>query len=169
MISPEKNIDFRVPQLLYTRKELYHWKMPPIAKRMAEINFVGEPASSNAVAYSCRSGEHRENCACLGAPRPLQILLPQDERALAGGLKEEHDPEWLVELERLFREEGRIAFDLFAPKTAATGGTRPALIRSPASNQPEAQEHVPDRLIADSPTWAQARRLRIVHTGAESS
>lgn len=53
----------------------------------------------------------------LGAPAKLSILLPQDEKALSGGIDEEDEAwnEWLAERERLFREEGRIAFDLFAP------------------------------------------------------
>lgn len=52
----------------------------------------------------------------LGAPSKLSILLPQDEKALSGGLGSEDEgwEEWVVERERLFREEGRIAFDLFA-------------------------------------------------------
>ncbi|MBB3010244.1 UvrD-helicase domain-containing protein [Cupriavidus alkaliphilus] len=52
----------------------------------------------------------------LGAPHKLSILLPQDEKALSGGLGSEDEgwEEWVVERERLFREEGRIAFDLFA-------------------------------------------------------
>lgn len=53
----------------------------------------------------------------LGAPARLSILLPQDEKALSGGIGDD-DPgweDWLIERERLFREEGRIAFDLFAP------------------------------------------------------
>lgn len=52
----------------------------------------------------------------LGAPRKLSILLPQDEKALSGGLTEDDEgwAEWVVERTRLFREEGRIAFDLFA-------------------------------------------------------
>lgn len=53
----------------------------------------------------------------LGAPDRLAILMPQDEKALSGGLDKEDEgwEEWLVERERLFREEGRVAFDLFAP------------------------------------------------------
>ena len=53
----------------------------------------------------------------LGAPGKLSILLPQDEKALSGGIDDD-DPgweDWLIERERLFREEGRMAFDLFAP------------------------------------------------------
>ena len=56
----------------------------------------------------------------LGAPRKLSILLPQDEKAVSGGLDEDDDGwnDWITERERLFREEGRVAFDLFAPNTA---------------------------------------------------
>lgn len=52
----------------------------------------------------------------LGAPRKLSILLPQDEKALSGGLTDEDEgwDAWVQERERLFHEEGRIAFDLFA-------------------------------------------------------
>lgn len=51
----------------------------------------------------------------LGAPAPMKLLAPQDERARRNGAKEE-DPLWDAELERLFVQEGLIAFDLFAPK-----------------------------------------------------
>lgn len=53
----------------------------------------------------------------LGAPRKLSILLPQDEKAISGGIDDEDEGwgAWQVERERLFREDGRIAFDLFAP------------------------------------------------------
>lgn len=56
----------------------------------------------------------------LGAPRKLSVLLPQDEKALSGGVGEADDgwSEWVAERERLFREEGRTAFDLFAPSAA---------------------------------------------------
>ena len=52
----------------------------------------------------------------LGAPHKLSILLPQDEKALSGGIGDGDAgwDEWVAERERLFREEGRIAFDLFA-------------------------------------------------------
>jgi DNA helicase-2/ATP-dependent DNA helicase PcrA len=62
----------------------------------------------------------------VGCPkRRLELLLPHDEKALSGGLKppqkgEMPDAEWKAwqkERERLFNEEGRITFDLFAPKT----------------------------------------------------
>ncbi|MCO5399750.1 UvrD-helicase domain-containing protein [Ralstonia soli] len=55
-----------------------------------------------------------------GAPRKLAILLPQDEKALSGGIDEDDDgwSAWLAERDRLFREEGRVAFDLFASNAA---------------------------------------------------
>jgi len=54
----------------------------------------------------------------LGAPRTLSLLLPQDEKALSGSVKRDTAgwPAWETERERMFREEGKIAFDLFAPK-----------------------------------------------------
>jgi DNA helicase-2/ATP-dependent DNA helicase PcrA len=53
----------------------------------------------------------------LGTPKKLSILLPQDEKAISGGIEygDEGWDEWVFERERLFRDEGRIAFDLFAP------------------------------------------------------
>lgn len=57
----------------------------------------------------------------LGAPRSLSILLPQDEKALRGGIDDE-DPgwqDWLATRDRLMWERGRVAFDLFAPNAAA--------------------------------------------------
>jgi DNA helicase-2/ATP-dependent DNA helicase PcrA len=51
----------------------------------------------------------------LGAASPIRLLLPHDERAMRNGAKDD-DPVWDAERERLFLEEGRIAFDLFAPK-----------------------------------------------------
>lgn len=43
-----------------------------------------------------------------GHPQKLSILLPQDEKAISGGLGDEDEgwAEWLVERERLFRQEG---------------------------------------------------------------
>lgn len=62
----------------------------------------------------------------LGAPTRLKILLPQDEQIEYGPIKRRDRNEgnaawraWLVERERLFRTEGRIAFDLFAPNAEA--------------------------------------------------
>lgn len=61
----------------------------------------------------------------LGAPKSLRILLPADEQVEYGTIKSKNrnlgNPEWvnwLSERERLFREEGKIAFDLFAPNAA---------------------------------------------------
>jgi DNA helicase-2/ATP-dependent DNA helicase PcrA len=51
----------------------------------------------------------------LGATSPIRLLPPHDERAMRNGAKDD-DPVWDAERERLFLEEGRIAFDLFAPK-----------------------------------------------------
>lgn len=63
----------------------------------------------------------------LGSPKgKLKILLPQDEKALSGGVKapkkgEQGTAEWLAwqtERERLFAEDGQICFDWFAPKSS---------------------------------------------------
>jgi DNA helicase-2/ATP-dependent DNA helicase PcrA len=54
----------------------------------------------------------------LGAPAPLRLLAPPDERALRAGATHD-DPKWDLERERLFADEGRIVFDLFAPKALA--------------------------------------------------
>jgi DNA helicase II / ATP-dependent DNA helicase PcrA len=61
----------------------------------------------------------------LGSPKVLHILLPADEQALYGTIKKKDRNaenvewvKWLSERERLFREEGKIAFDLFASNAA---------------------------------------------------
>lgn len=61
----------------------------------------------------------------LGAPKTLRIFLPADEQAEYGTIKKKErnveNPEWvkwLVERERLFREDGKIAFELFAHNAA---------------------------------------------------
>lgn len=61
----------------------------------------------------------------LGCPKSLRILLPSDEQALYGTIKKKDRNDgnvdwrnWLAERERLFREEGKIAFDLFAENAA---------------------------------------------------
>jgi DNA helicase-2/ATP-dependent DNA helicase PcrA len=51
----------------------------------------------------------------LGAPRRLRLLPPHDESALRNGEREENAG-WAVQREQLFRVEGRVVFDLFAPK-----------------------------------------------------
>ncbi len=63
----------------------------------------------------------RTHAYLLGAPKRLTLLAPHDERALSGGVtrrKTDAWRNWTTERERLFAEEGRTAFDLFAPKTA---------------------------------------------------
>ena len=74
----------------------------------------------------------------LGAPRRLSILLPQDEKALSGGIDDGDAgwDEWLVERERLFLEEGRIAFDLFAPNATRLLSTSSHLLSSLARRHP---------------------------------
>jgi DNA helicase II / ATP-dependent DNA helicase PcrA len=56
----------------------------------------------------------------LGAPPKISLLLPQDEKALSGGITEDDDSwgEWAAKREQLFNEQGRVAFDLFAPKAS---------------------------------------------------
>jgi DNA helicase-2/ATP-dependent DNA helicase PcrA len=74
----------------------------------------------------------------LGAPAKLSILLPQDEKALSGGIDDD-DPgweDWLIERERLFREEGRIAFDLFAPYATQLLATSSLLRTAVAQRHP---------------------------------
>ena len=68
----------------------------------------------------------------LGAVTPIRLLPPHDERTMRQGAKND-DPLWDTELDRLFLEEGRIAFDLFAPQALA-------LLRKSASHR---------KLIAD--------------------
>jgi len=54
----------------------------------------------------------------LGAPRRLTLLLPQDETAMRHQFESEGG-DWERERERLFHEEGRVAFDLFSGKACA--------------------------------------------------
>lgn len=74
----------------------------------------------------------------LGAPRKLSILLPQDEKAISGGIDDEDEgwDAWQVERERLFREEGRIAFDLFAPNATELLATSSHLLAAIARRHP---------------------------------
>lgn len=50
----------------------------------------------------------------LGAPSPICLLPPYEERTLRNGVKDETD-EWKDQRNRLFYEKGKIVFDLFAP------------------------------------------------------
>ncbi len=74
----------------------------------------------------------------LGAPYKLSILLPQDEKAISGGIDDEDEgwADWLAERERLFREEGRIAFDLFAPYATELLTTSSFLLSSISRRHP---------------------------------
>lgn len=54
----------------------------------------------------------------LGAPRQLRLLLPHDEAAIRHQF-ENDGGNWESERERLFREEGLVAFDLFSTKAHA--------------------------------------------------
>jgi DNA helicase-2/ATP-dependent DNA helicase PcrA len=89
----------------------------------------------------------------LGAPSPLKILMPQDEKVRNGGIKEDDDEEewkaWLAAREQIFHSEGLIAFDLFAPKAAellSRSAWIPRLIqqRFPLIIVDEAQDTGPD-------------------------
>lgn len=74
----------------------------------------------------------------LGAPNRLSILLPQDEKAISGGIDMDDEgwPDWLAERERLFREEGRVAFDLFAQNATELLATSSHLLTSLARRHP---------------------------------
>jgi DNA helicase-2/ATP-dependent DNA helicase PcrA len=90
----------------------------------------------------------------IGCPAHLTLLAPHDEKAMSNGIeKDEEDPAWQAwqkERERLFREEGRVVFDLFAPK-AAELLMRSKCIRKIFSNRhplvivDEAQDTGPDQ------------------------
>ncbi|NEZ02797.1 ATP-dependent helicase [Wenzhouxiangella sp. XN201] len=71
----------------------------------------------------------------LGSPRRLEIMLPHDERAHRSGATKV-DKDWIVERERLFAEEGRIIFDLFAPKALELLSRSDALRRVIAGRYP---------------------------------
>jgi DNA helicase-2/ATP-dependent DNA helicase PcrA len=81
----------------------------------------------------------------IGCPkRRLELLLPHEENALSGGLKspqkgEAPKEEWVAwerERQRLFIEEAKIAFDLFAPKTAELLSRCPLILESVANRYP---------------------------------
>ena len=81
----------------------------------------------------------------VGCPKQkLELLLPHDEKALSGGLKSpqkgvapsEEWTAWLNERQRLFNEEGKITFDLFAPKTAELLSRCPLILESVANRYP---------------------------------
>lgn len=89
----------------------------------------------------------------LGVRKKLQILMPQDERVLSGGIKADKQPNewatWMAERDRMFREDGRIAFDLFGPNAAQLLTKSEHLRRLVAQRYPliivdEAQDTWPD-------------------------
>ena len=56
----------------------------------------------------------------LGAPRQLSIMLAHDEKAARDGIEADSPvwPEWEATRRRMFHEQGRVCFDLFAPLAA---------------------------------------------------
>lgn len=81
----------------------------------------------------------------VGCPRRrLELLLPHDEKALSGGLKPPQKGSapseawlaWQEERQRLFNEEGKITFDLFAPKTVELLSRCPLILELVASCYP---------------------------------
>lgn len=71
----------------------------------------------------------------LGAPKPIRLLPPHDERTRRNGAKAD-DPQWDAECERLFSEEGLLTFDLFAPKALALLKSSAALRRLVTARYP---------------------------------
>jgi DNA helicase-2/ATP-dependent DNA helicase PcrA len=95
----------------------------------------------------------RAHAYLLGAPKRLSILLPQDEKVLSGVKRPDLEnpawQAWLAERERLFHEEGRVVFDLFAPCAAALLEKSAHLRRLVSQRHPllivdEAQDTGPD-------------------------
>ncbi len=94
----------------------------------------------------------------LGAPKRLRLLLPHDEAALRHPF-ESLGLDWEAERDRLFREEGLVAFDLFSAKAHAllTGSARLRTLfsgRHPMIVVDEAQDTADDqwqcvRLLSD--------------------
>lgn len=81
----------------------------------------------------------------VGCPkRRLELLLPHDEKALSGGLKPPQKGQapsaewtaWLDERQRLFSQEAKITFDLFAPKTVELLSRCPLILELVAERYP---------------------------------
>jgi len=74
----------------------------------------------------------------LGVPYKLSILLPHDEKSISGGIdaKDIGWGDWLAEREKLFRHEGKVAFDLFAPNTLQLLESSSYLLSSIARRHP---------------------------------
>jgi DNA helicase-2/ATP-dependent DNA helicase PcrA len=87
----------------------------------------------------------------LGAPKVLRVLSPHDEKALSDGVEREDAgwAQWEEKRLRIFRDEGKVVFDLFAPK-AAELLRRSSLIRELVADRfpliivDEAQDTWPD-------------------------
>ncbi|WP_164517094.1 UvrD-helicase domain-containing protein [Vreelandella venusta] len=95
----------------------------------------------------------------IGSPRKLSILLPHDERAINKGIKSDNAEwvQWMEERERLFYEEGRVAFDLFSSKALKLLSESSRINNLVTSKHPliiidEAQD-------TDEKQWASARML----------
>lgn len=87
----------------------------------------------------------------LGAPKVLNVLMPHDEKALSGGAKFDalEWAEWHAQRQVLFHDEGRVAFDLFAPLAVKLIQRSPLIKTQVASQHPliivdEAQDTGPD-------------------------
>ncbi|HEY5779106.1 MAG TPA: ATP-dependent helicase [Terrimicrobiaceae bacterium] len=81
----------------------------------------------------------------IGCPkRRLDLLLPHEEKALSGGLKPPQKGQvpttewtaWQHERQRLFSEEAKITFDLFAPKTVELLSRCPLILELVADRYP---------------------------------
>ena len=74
----------------------------------------------------------------LGVPYKLSILLPQDEKSISGGIGADDDgwADWQIAREELFRKEGKVAFDLFAPNTVQLLESSSYLLTSIARRHP---------------------------------
>lgn len=90
----------------------------------------------------------------LGAPKRLTLLAPHDEKALSNGISRDDESiewqKWLLERERLFKNEGMTVFDLFAPKAAELLLKSKRILQLVANRHPliivdEAQDTGPDQ------------------------
>jgi DNA helicase-2/ATP-dependent DNA helicase PcrA len=81
-------------------------QLPPSGRRLLDVQTF----------HSFFWGFLQGHAYLLGAPRSVQLLTPPDERVLRA--RACPDDEWRTETERLFIEDGRVVFDLFAPKCA---------------------------------------------------
>ncbi len=87
----------------------------------------------------------------LGAPKLLNVLMPHDEKVLSGGVKRDTPEwaEWEAQRQALFHDEGRVAFELFAPLAVKLLQRSPLIKDQVATQHPliivdEAQDTGPD-------------------------